>query len=118
MSKKQTFINEINKILRENDVKLSPDAEDYFIKMREDKEKNGKEITDNGIKNVKWMSENKDAHSNLFSAKTIADGIFSSSRSVSGAMRKLVTDGYVEKHEGEPKMYSITEKGLDIAKNL
>jgi DNA-binding PadR family transcriptional regulator len=30
---------------------------------------------------------------------------------VSGAMRKLVTDGFVEKMSDEPVIYTLTEKG-------
>ena len=47
-------------------------------------------------------------------AKEIAEGMFISSRAVSGAMRKLVTDGFVEKVGQDPVIYSITEKGKNI----
>ena len=50
-------------------------------------------------------------------AKDIAEGLFVSSRTVSGAMRKLVTDGYVEKVGQEPVVYAITEKGKNIEIN-
>jgi Mn-dependent DtxR family transcriptional regulator len=33
---------------------------------------------------------------------------------VSGAMRKLVTDGYVEKVGESPVIYMLTEKGKNI----
>ena len=44
----------------------------------------------------------------------IAEGLFISSRAVSGAMRKLVTDGFVEKVGQDPVMYALTEKGRNI----
>jgi Mn-dependent DtxR family transcriptional regulator len=47
-------------------------------------------------------------------AKAIAEAMFISSRSVSGAMRKLVTDGFVEKIGEDPIIYCITEKGRNI----
>lgn len=47
-------------------------------------------------------------------AKEIADGMDISSRKVSGAMRKLVTDGYVEKFGQNPVIYAITEKGKNF----
>ena len=47
----------------------------------------------------------------MWKAKDIAEGLFISSRGVSGAMRKLVTDGYVEKVGQDPVIYSLTEKG-------
>ena len=36
------------------------------------------------------------------------------SRTASGAMRKLVTDGYVEKMGENPVVYSLTDKGITI----
>jgi DNA-binding MarR family transcriptional regulator len=47
----------------------------------------------------------------VYRAKEIADELFVSSRNVSGAMRKLVTDGFVEKVGSDPVLYMITEKG-------
>ena len=46
--------------------------------------------------------------------KDIAEGLFISSKSISGAIRKLVTDNYVEKVGENPSVYSITEKGKNI----
>jgi predicted transcriptional regulator len=43
--------------------------------------------------------------------------MFINSRTVSGAMRKLVTDGFVEKIGENPVIYSITEKGKNIEIN-
>ena len=47
-------------------------------------------------------------------AKDIGEGLFISSRAVSGAIRKLVADGYVEKIGQDPVVYSLTEKGKTI----
>ena len=48
------------------------------------------------------------------SARDVAEGLFISSRAVSGAMRKLVSDGYIEKMGQDPVIYSLTEKGKNI----
>ena len=45
---------------------------------------------------------------------TIGEGLFISSRTVSGAIRKLVTDGFVEKVGQDPVIYVITEQGKNI----
>ena len=50
----------------------------------------------------------------VYKAKEIADELFVSSRNVSGAMRKLVTDGYVEKTGKNPVIYNITLKGKEV----
>ena len=47
-------------------------------------------------------------------SKDIGDAIGVSSRTVSGAMRKLVTDGYVEKIGQDPTVYCITEAGIAV----
>ena len=68
-------------------------------------------FTEKGIIILKYLKENPDA---VLPAKKIAEDLELSSRTVSGAMKKLVNDGYVEKFEGEPKTYSITEKGKEV----
>lgn len=47
-------------------------------------------------------------------AKDIADGMVISSRKVSGAIRKLVSDGFVDKYGQNPVIYSLTEKGKNF----
>ena len=47
----------------------------------------------------------------MWKARDIAEGLFISSRTVSGAMRKLVTDGFCEKVGADPVVYALTEKG-------
>ena len=48
-------------------------------------------------------------------ARDIAEGLFISSRAVSGAMRKLVSDGFVEKVGQDPTIYSLTNNGKIIS---
>lgn len=43
----------------------------------------------------------------------IGESLGVGSRSVSGSMRKLVTDGYVEKSGSNPTVYKITNKGIN-----
>ena len=49
-----------------------------------------------------------------FKAKDIAEGTMLPSRKVSGAMRKLCNDNYVEKYGENPVNYMITTKGQEI----
>ena len=44
-------------------------------------------------------------------AKEIGEGLFMSSRSISGAMRKLITCGYVVRQNANPVMYALTDSG-------
>ena len=41
-----------------------------------------------------------------------------SSKTVSGGMRKLVTDGYIEKIGEHPSIYSLTTLGKEVKINL
>lgn len=49
-----------------------------------------------------------------FKAKDIAEGTMLPSRKVSGAMRKLCNDNYVEKYGESPVNYMITTAGQEI----
>lgn len=67
------------------------------------------EMTKNGAAVLEYLQGRKDEEA--LTAKTIGDEMGVSSRSVSGAMRKLVSDGYVEKIGTNPSVYKITDKG-------
>jgi DNA-binding MarR family transcriptional regulator len=67
------------------------------------------EITDNGKQILKFLQDNLDTP--MLKARDIAEGLFVSSRTVSGSIRKLVNDGFVEKVGQDPAIYTITEKG-------
>lgn len=120
MSKKETFIKEIEDLISSAAEcqemifeKLSEDAQNYFDALRNDaKEK--RKFTENGKIILKYVQENKENYNNLFKARDIAEGLGISSRMVSGAMRKLIIDGYFEKLGESPVIYSLTEDGKNI----
>jgi predicted transcriptional regulator len=58
------------------------------------------------------MQKNYESCGNSFKCKVIGEGIFMSGRSVSGAMRKLLSEEFVEKTGNDPVLYSLTEKGI------
>lgn len=70
------------------------------------------EITDNGKLVLKYMQDDTGP---MWKARDIAEGLFISSRTVSGAMRKLVTDGFCEKVGADPVVYALTEKGKNYS---
>ena len=107
MTNREKFIDEIENLLKQSEF-LSDGALAYFEELKNGKASMGG-MTESGEKVLTWMLENEKAHSNMFSAKTIGEGLFTSSRTVSGAMRKLVTDGYVEKTGQNPVSYSLTD---------
>jgi len=72
----------------------------------------GGNMTPNGKKILKWMNENPNNIGN-FLAADIAKGLNITSASVSGSMRKLVTEGLVEKSKYSAALmcYAITDAG-------
>ena len=112
MTSKEKFISEIEEILT-NGTSLSNDAMAFFNELKTQKNSKAVDVTENGYKILGFMNENADNYNNIFKAKEIAEGLFMPPKSVSGSMRKLVTDGYVEKVGRDPISYSITDKGRD-----
>ena len=113
MSKKETFITEIEDILAHG-ATLSEDAMTYFTALKGAADKEKRAFTENGKAVLQFMQENKETYNNLFKAKEVGEGMNITSRTASGAMRKLVTDGYVEKMGENPVVYSLTDKGMTI----
>ena len=117
MSKKEAFINEVLAITGDAPEKVfSADALDYWNGLNATGDKEKPAFTPNGIIVLKFMQDNKETYKNLFKAKDIGEGLGISSRTASGALRKLVSDGYAEKLGENPVVYSLTDKG--VAANL
>ena len=116
MTKKECFINEVNSIIQNQTGQkveeiLSEDALDFWNGLMAAGDTSKPKFTENGKLILKFMIDAKEDFNNLFIAKDIGERISVSSRTVSGALRKLVTDGYVEKIAGTPTVYVLTEKG-------
>ena len=119
MSKKQEFIKYVRDLMdytRKMDIPpMNDEAEMYWNAFTSEKEVEKPMFTDNGKLIVKFLQDNLETP--MWKARDIAEGLFISSRAVSGAMRKLVTDGFVEKVGQDPVIYTITEKGKNIEIN-
>ena len=117
MSKKECFINEIIALAkltgRDIDKLLTSDALDFWNGLNAGGDDSKPQFTANGKLVLGFMQENKNTYNNLFKAKDIGEGLSISTRTASGAMRKLVSDGYVEKVGESPIIYSLTEKGIE-----
>ena len=116
MSKKQKFIEMVESLISNNvNVALDSEAMEYFNILKQADLNNDKpKFTENGKLVLKYMQENKDLRNNIFNAKEVGEGLSVSSRTASGAMRKLVTDGYVEKIGTNPVIYSLTVSGVEV----
>lgn len=118
MSKKSKFIEcvEDGFFSKVNMNDLDPDVVAYWEALKGTEETDKPMFTDNG-KLVMSYLQSTEVGGPALKARDIAEALFVSSRTVSGAMRKLVTDGFVEKIGDSPVMYSITDKGRNIEIN-
>ena len=120
MTKREAFIDMVEDLLHPLDIKeLSKDdrnrmAFEFFEEFKLNKTKSKMTLTENGAKVLNFMQENKNKYNNVFKAKEIAEGLFVSSHSVSGCMRKLIAENFVEKIGKDPVTYAITKEGLKI----
>ena len=118
MSKKAKFIKCVEDgLFSKIDLnELNPDIVDYWNALKGANDVEKPMFTDNGkliMEYLKGLPEGAPA----MKSRDIAEALFISSRTVSGAMRKLVTDDFVEKIGDSPVLYLITEKGKNIEIN-
>ena len=116
MSKKQEFIKFVEEIMDAANVSEADMPENvklyWNVLLASSLEVDKPLFTDNGKLIMKFLQDHQETP--MWKASDVAEGLFISSRAVSGAMRKLVTDGFVEKVGQDPVIYSITEKGKNI----
>ena len=117
MSKKNEFIKYVEDLMDytcKMDVPMmNEEAEAYWIALKGNADTEKPTFTDNGKLIMKYLQD-LPVGTPMMKAKEIAEGMFISSRAVSGAMRKLVSDGFVEKVGQDPVMYSLTDAGRNI----
>ena len=112
---KQEFIEFLNALMAAApnivEEKMTPNIQAY-INALQDNKIDKPVLTDNGKLILSYLQQHPDKI--MLKAKDIAEDLYISSRGVSGALRKLVTDGFVEKMGESPVIYSITEKGKNF----
>jgi DNA-binding MarR family transcriptional regulator len=116
MSKKQEFIKFVEEVMDAAHITEADMPENvklyWDVLFASSLEVDKPLFTDNGKLIMKFLQDHQETP--MWKARDVAEGLFISSRAVSGAMRKLVTDGFVEKVGQDPVIYSITEKGKNI----
>ena len=112
MTKKDEFIKYVEDLIDGNHYEMSENVRLYWEAFKGKVEEDKPLFTDNGKLILQYLQDNQSTP--MWKAKDIAEGMFVSSRTVSGALRKLVSDGYVEKVGQDPVIYSLTEKGKAV----
>lgn len=113
MTKQEEFLNFWNYLVHDvaGDIDVPENVQAYIDALSGGKESEKPMFTDNGKMILQFLQS---APTSMYKAKDIADNMGISSKSVSGAMRKLVLDGYVEKMGTNPVIYMISEKGKSV----
>lgn len=88
------------------------EAIQYFKSLSKTKE--SKMFTEKGIQILTYMKENSEKCGGQFKAKELGEGLFIAPRAISGSMRKLITDGYVNKIGKDPVIYELTVLGESV----
>ena len=99
------FLQEIGQLTKY----FSPEALDFYNDL---KEKNQNTFTENGRKILICMQKNEEQYK-TFSSKQLGELLFMPPRSVSGAMKKLLNEGYCRKQATNPVTYELTSIGKE-----
>ena len=108
--RKMIFIDTVEALFALSPLSVPDEARDFFEDYKKAKTSNKKVMTDKGLAILNQMKEVDE----WITAKSLGELMDLSGRSVSGTMRKLVEDGYVNKMEGSPASYKISEKGMNF----
>lgn len=106
---REKFIQEVEKAIEMNPSLFSKESLDYFENWKE-VSSTETVITEKGKEILKTMRE----LDKMVKAKDIAEAMGISARGVSGSLRKLSTDGFVEKIGKDPIIYALTDLGKEI----
>lgn len=116
MTKCEEFLQFVDYLMENCKTPVNPseNVQSYLDALRSDKSEAKKEFTSNGEAILRWLQS---APAGMYKARDIAENMNVGSKAVSGAMRKLVTDGYVEKVGKDPVVYTISDKGKEVIFN-
>jgi len=110
---KQEFIKFLEDLMAAANItedEIPENVKAYIDLIKNDSKSDKPILTDNGKLVLDYLQKNPEPKK----ARDIAEGMFVSSRTVSGTLRKLVTDGFCEKIGQDPVIYTITEKGKEF----
>lgn len=117
MTKREEFLVWIDELIKnqkdDSTVPMNDSVKAYLDAIRDDSvsDSDKPQFTENGKAILMQLQSMPDG---MYKAKDIAEGMGIASKSVAGAIRKLVTEGYCEKIGKDPVVYSITEKGKNV----
>ena len=123
MTKREKFIEFVEHMMTQMNFSASEleehkEAIDFFASLKATTAEQEKPLfTEKGKIIFQFMKDNKETYNNMFKAKDIGEKLAICSRGAAATIRKLITDGYVEKFGDEPVVYSLTTLGENFSFN-
>ena len=123
MTKREKFIEFVEHMINQMNFSASEldehkEALDFYATLKATAVEQEKPLfTEKGKIILQFMQDNKTTYNNMFKAKEIGEKLDISSRGAAATIRKLITDGYVEKFGNEPVVYSLTTLGENTSFN-
>lgn len=117
VNKYEVFLNFFNELIGPIDSDNIPTEVTEvieFIKSQSLSQKEKPLLTELGLQILEYF---QGTSQEKLKASEIAQGMEVSSRKISGAMRKLISDNFIEKFGQNPVIYSLTSKGKDFNLN-
>lgn len=110
MNRVEQFLNFFDYLVEncKEPVTIPEDVQEFYSTLKDGSKTNKPALTESGCQILEYLQS---VSTKNLKAKDIADGMEISSRKISGAIRKLVADGFVDKFGSNPVIYSLTEKG-------
>ena len=113
MNKCEQFLNFFDYLVEQSKINkdvIPKEVMEYYNVLKEQQisQKEKPILTEIGTQVLQYLQTNEVQSAK---ARDIADGMNMSSKKISGSMRKLVTDGFVEKIGANPVVYALTDKG-------
>ena len=102
------YLDTLNRIIKDYDVEIDQDVQELIDFLSAQDAASKPVLTESGLAILEYL---QGCNSASQKAKDIAEGMGIASRKVSGSIRKLVSDSFVNKFGSNPVIYSLTEKG-------
>ena len=112
MTLKEEFIKYVEAMMENSSVVMNEYAQKYWEALKVETSSDKPILTDDGKNILRYLREHLET--TLWKSREIAEGLEISSRKVSGSMRKLVSDGFIEKIGKDPAIYTLTDNGKNI----
>lgn len=114
MNKCDKFIEFFERLIDETNAEMTDEVREFYemLKVSTSNYGNKPALTETGLLILEYLQKSEQTSS--LKARDIAEGLGVHSRKVSGAMRKLVDDGYIDKFGQNPVIYTLTEKGKNF----